>query len=99
MRLVDTDVLIWNLRGNVRAADRPDAMPGFLVSAVTYMALVQGVCEQLKDLTPLPLTPLPPVDQALSGSAPVCRVIDDADQVKAAEPETAGPRVLPIRTR
>lgn len=92
--LVDTDVLIWNLRGNVRAGDRPDAMPGFLVSAVTYMALVQGVCEQLKDLTPLP-----PVDQALSGSAPFCRVIGDADQVKAAGPDPAGPRVLPIRTR
>ena len=41
--LVDTDVLIWNLRGNARAADRLDAMPGFLVSAVTYMELVQGV--------------------------------------------------------
>jgi hypothetical protein len=41
--LVDTDVLIWNLRGNVRAADRLDAMPGFQVSAVTYMALVPGV--------------------------------------------------------
>lgn len=35
--LVDTDVLIWNLRGNARAADRLDAMP------VTYMELVQGV--------------------------------------------------------
>lgn len=41
--LVDTDVLIWNLRGNARAADRLDAMPRFLVSAVTYMELVQGV--------------------------------------------------------
>lgn len=41
--LVDTDVLIWNLRGNVRAADRLDAMPGFCLSAVTYMELAQGV--------------------------------------------------------
>lgn len=41
--LVDTDVLIWNLRGNVHAADRLDAMSGFCVSAVTYMELVQGV--------------------------------------------------------
>ena len=41
--LVDTDVLIWNLRGNARAADRLDAMPGFLLSAATYMELVQGV--------------------------------------------------------
>lgn len=35
--LVDTDVLIWNLRGNARAADRLDAMQGFLLSAATYM--------------------------------------------------------------
>lgn len=41
--LVDTDVLTWNLRGNARAADRLDAMPGFEVAAVSYMELVQGV--------------------------------------------------------
>lgn len=41
--LVDTDVLIWNLRGNERAATRLDAMPGFLISAVTYMELLQGL--------------------------------------------------------
>ena len=40
---VATDVLIWNLRGNARAADRLDGMSGFLVSAVTCMELVQGV--------------------------------------------------------
>ena len=94
--LVDTDVLIWNLRGNVRAADRLDAMPGFQVSAVTYMALVPGVWANER---PDPTTPCPSVDQALSGSASVCRVIHDADQVKTAAPEPAGPRVLPIRTR
>lgn len=41
--LVDTDVLIWNLRGSERARDRLDSMPGFFISAVTYMELVQGV--------------------------------------------------------
>jgi len=41
--LVDTDVLIWNLRGNVRAADCLDVMPGFLICAVSYMELVEGV--------------------------------------------------------
>jgi predicted nucleic acid-binding protein len=41
--LVDTDVLIWNLRGNEKAARALDAMPGFFVSAITYMELVQGV--------------------------------------------------------
>lgn len=41
--LIDTDVLIWNLRGNVRAADLLDEAGGFALSAVTYMELVQGV--------------------------------------------------------
>ncbi len=41
--LVDTDVLIWNLRGNHRAADLLDNAGGFLLSAVSYMELVQGV--------------------------------------------------------
>ena len=41
--LVDTDVLIWNLRGNAAAADRLDEMTGFSLSAVSYMELVQGL--------------------------------------------------------
>jgi len=40
--LVDTDVLIFNLRGNERAADWLDSHPRFSVSAVTWMELVQG---------------------------------------------------------
>ncbi len=41
--LVDTDVLIWNLRGDPKAADFLDTASGFILSAVTYMELVQGV--------------------------------------------------------
>lgn len=41
--LVDTDVLIWNLRGNVKAAERLDHAGGFILSAVSYMELIQGV--------------------------------------------------------
>ncbi|WP_081138899.1 MULTISPECIES: type II toxin-antitoxin system VapC family toxin [unclassified Halomonas] len=41
--LVDTDVLIWNLRGNIAAAERLDDLPGFSLSAVSYMELVQGM--------------------------------------------------------
>jgi len=41
--LVDTDVLIWNLRGNERAALWLDQNPGFYLSAVTWMELSQGV--------------------------------------------------------
>lgn len=41
--LVDTDVLIWNLRGNEHAASLLDDHRGFCISAVTYMELVQGL--------------------------------------------------------
>ncbi|WPL16118.1 putative ribonuclease VapC19 [Thiorhodovibrio winogradskyi] len=41
--LIDTDVLIWNLRGNVRAAELLDNAGGFVLSAVSYMELIQGV--------------------------------------------------------
>ena len=41
--LVDTDVLIWNLRGNTAAANLLDRNPGFHIAAVSWMELVQGV--------------------------------------------------------
>ncbi len=41
--LVDTDILIWNLRGHEGAADLLDGAGGFHISAVTYMELVQGM--------------------------------------------------------
>nr|WP_274522814.1 type II toxin-antitoxin system VapC family toxin [Ectothiorhodospira haloalkaliphila] len=41
--LIDTDVLIWNLRGNEQAASLLDGSPDFRVSAVTYMELLQGL--------------------------------------------------------
>ncbi len=43
MILVDTDVLIWNLRGNERAAEVLDMEPALSISAVSYMELVQGM--------------------------------------------------------
>lgn len=43
MILVDTDVLIWNLRGNERAAEALDNTPAFALSSVSYMELVQGL--------------------------------------------------------
>ncbi|MBL7249476.1 type II toxin-antitoxin system VapC family toxin [Alloalcanivorax marinus] len=43
MRLVDTDVLIWNLRGNEAAARLLDGGEPFIVSAVSYMELLQGL--------------------------------------------------------
>jgi len=41
--LIDTDVLIWNLRGNIKAADLLDNTGGFTLSAITYMELIQGI--------------------------------------------------------
>ncbi len=49
---VDTDVLIWYLRGNEKARDVVENNPGFSISVVTYMELVQGMRNQreLKEL-------------------------------------------------
>jgi len=42
-KLVDTDVLIWYLRGNQNAYDFIHSVGEFAISAVTYMELVQGM--------------------------------------------------------
>ena len=42
-KLVDTDVLIWYLRGNQNAYDLIHSIGDFAISAVTYMELVQGM--------------------------------------------------------
>jgi len=39
----DTDVLIWALRGNQKAEEVLDQAPQILISAITYMELLQGV--------------------------------------------------------
>jgi predicted nucleic acid-binding protein len=41
--LVDTDVLIWYLRGNERAAEAIERLDPVRLSVVTYMELVQGM--------------------------------------------------------
>ena len=40
--LVDTDVLIWTLRGNARAIAQLEALADWHISAVSYMELAQG---------------------------------------------------------
>ncbi len=42
-KLVDTDVLIWYLRGDSNAYDVISSMNGFCISSIIYMELVQGM--------------------------------------------------------
>jgi hypothetical protein len=41
--LVDTDVLIWYLRGNPKARRALERLDAFAISAVTHMEIVQGM--------------------------------------------------------
>lgn len=41
--LIDTDVLVWHLRGNERARRVIEAQRGLSMSVVTYIELVQGM--------------------------------------------------------
>ncbi len=41
--IIDTDVLIWYLRGNVNAYKVITKQSGFSLSVITYMELVQGM--------------------------------------------------------
>lgn len=41
--LIDTDVLIWYLKGNDKARQEIEVLPGFFISVVTYIELVQGM--------------------------------------------------------
>ena len=41
--LVDTDVLIWHLRGYQQAAQRLDRLFGLTLSAISYLELIQGM--------------------------------------------------------
>jgi predicted nucleic acid-binding protein len=41
--LVDTDVIIWYMRGDGLASEKLDRLSPFHISVVTYMELVQGM--------------------------------------------------------
>ena len=43
MLIIDTDVLIWYLRGNKNAAKLIDSLDLFYISAVSYIEVVQGM--------------------------------------------------------
>lgn len=52
MVLIDTDVIIWYMRGNENAYDIIENSNSFFISVVTYMELVQGMRNK-KELTSL----------------------------------------------
>ena len=41
--IVDTDVLVWYMRGHARARRIIQGMDAFSISAVTYMEILQGI--------------------------------------------------------
>lgn len=41
--LVDTDVLIWHLRGYPQATRRLDLLPSLTISVVSYLEVLQGM--------------------------------------------------------
>lgn len=41
--IVDTDVLVWYMRGDKRARDKLKRLGSFSISAVTLMELIQGM--------------------------------------------------------
>jgi len=41
--ILDTDVLIWYMRGNNKAYELIENLPSFFISVITYMELVQGM--------------------------------------------------------
>lgn len=43
MQLIDTDVLIWYMRGNEKAYAAIENLESFSISVVTYMEMVQGL--------------------------------------------------------
>ncbi|MGN6389195.1 MAG: type II toxin-antitoxin system VapC family toxin [Burkholderiaceae bacterium] len=72
--LIDTDVLIWMMRGHEGAAARLQAMVPWRVSAVTYMELAQGCrnkaeLEQVKKGLAASRTEIVPVSTAVSNRA------------------------------
>lgn len=74
MILVDTDVIVWYMRGNSRAANVLYKLDQFAISAITYMELLQGMRNKeevrvlratLKDWD----TPILPISEEISGKA------------------------------
>lgn len=72
--LIDSDVLVWVMRGHVGAARRLQSLPRWCISTVTYIELAQG-CRDKAELTVLKAglasrdTDIVPLTQTISESA------------------------------
>jgi len=72
--LVDTDVMIWFLRGNSEVAQALEALEHFSLSVVTHIELVQGMRDKA-ELRALRITlrdweiPVIAIDEAVSSRA------------------------------
>lgn len=72
--LVDTDVLIWYMRGNRRAAQALDRVEEPALSVVTYMELVQGLrskreLQLLRATLRILSAPVLPINEVISNKA------------------------------
>ncbi len=73
--LVDTDVLIWHLRGYSQATVRLDLLPALVISSVSYFEILQGMRNKVElqafkkmlALRQAQLLPLTPAITALAG--------------------------------
>lgn len=72
--LIDTDVLIWYMRGNPQAAKILESSIDPSISVITYMELVQGMrnkreLKTLRDTIRLWGTAILPIDETISHKA------------------------------
>ena len=105
--LVDTDVLIWHLRGYAQATRRLDQLPALTLSAVSYLELLQGMRNkaelvavktmlQRRSATLLPITePITQQAIALMESLTLSHGLQTGDALIAA---TALAHKLPVLT-
>lgn len=59
--IVDTDVLIWYLKGNENALEAIEELNKFSISVVTYIELVQGMRNKKELNSDRPKTPVQPL--------------------------------------
>ena len=69
--LVDTDVLIWHLRGYAQATRRLDQLDALTLSAVSYLEVLQGMRNKaelaaVKKMLERRAATLPPLSEAIT---------------------------------